>query len=175
MKNIFKTTIGVIAITFASISVSQADSNRHRDYDRSDRVQNQRSEQFNRYKKHYQMHRQHKGNHLFNHTPRPHWKHAQWKRHYWKLERKRAIKQMQRERAVRRAVRQDYRAGYGRTHYVAPPHHVTYVGHSNNAVPVIAGGLIGSSIANNVSHGDPAATVGGAIFGAIIGNAIAHH
>jgi len=42
-------------------------------------------------------------------------------------------------------------------------------------VPVLAGTLIGSAIANNVSHGDPVVTIGGAVVGAIIGNQIAHH
>ena len=179
MKNLIKTTIGIIAITFASISVSQADSNRHRDHDRVDRTQNQ-AKQFERYEKHYQMHRQQRGNHLSNHVNRPHWKHAHWERQYWKHERKRAIKQIHRERAYRRALKQEYRdrayrSNYGYSRYVAPSHHVTYVSHSHHALPAIAGGLIGSSIANNVSHGDPAATVGGAVFGAIIGNAIARH
>ena len=48
-------------------------------------------------------------------------------------------------------------------------------GHTNNALPVIAGGIIGSSIANNASHGDPVATFGGAVFGALVGNALTRH
>ena len=196
MKNVIKTTIGIIAISFASISVSQADSNRDRDHARADRTsQKQHAKQFDRYKKHYQIHRQQRGNFLNNPAKRPHWKQANSKRRYMKHERKRAIKQMRRDRAYRRTVRQmyrnrvhrravnqeyrnrTYRRDYGYGRYVAPAHRVTYTSHShsNKVVPVLAGGLIGSSIANRVSHGDPGATVGGAIFGAIIGNAIARH
>lgn len=196
MKTIIKTTLGILAITFASISVSQAESNRHRDHDRADRApQKQHSQKFNRRDDRKHMNRQHRGNHLNHSERRPHWKHTSWKRHYWKHDRKRAIKQMRRDRAYRRTVRQVYRnrahrravnqeyrnraynRHYGYSSYVAPSHRVTYRSHShtNKIVPVLAGGLIGSSIANNVSHGDPAATVGGAIFGAIIGDAIARH
>ena len=183
MKNVIKTTIGIIAISFASISVSQADSNRDRDHARADRTsQKQHAKQFDRYKKHYQIHRQQRGNFFNKPAKRPHWKQAHSKRHYMKHDHKRAIKQMRRDRAYRHTVRQVYRNraqrrdyGYGR--YVAPAHRVTYTrhSHSNKVVPILAGGLIGSSIANRVSHGDPGATVGGAIFGAIIGDAIARH
>lgn len=195
MKSVIKTTIGIIAISLASVSVSQADSNRHnRDYDRAPSKHS--SKKFDRrdHKKH--QYRQHRGNHLHGHGKHPRWKHVGWKRHYWEHKRfraakkmrrdqrahRRAVKQMQRERAYRRALRHDYRQrrfnrDYGHVHYVAPAPRVTYRTHSrsNNVVPVIAGGIIGSSIANNVSHGDPAATLGGAIFGAVIGDAIARH
>lgn len=191
MKTVIKTTIGILAITFASISISQADSNRHnRDFDRA--AQKQHNQKFDRRDKRKHMNRQHRSNHLNHSKRRPHWKHAGWKRHYREHKRMRAIKQMRRDRAYRRSVRQVYRnrahrravnqhraynRNYGYSSYVAPSHSVTYSRHShaNKIVPVLAGGLIGSSIANNVSHGDPAATVGGAIFGAIIGDAIARH
>ncbi|MCW9032298.1 MAG: hypothetical protein OQK58_12475 [Gammaproteobacteria bacterium] len=168
MKTVIKTTIGILAMTFASISVSHADSNRHnRDYDRGH--QKQHAKQFDRRDMHKSLYRDQRGNHLRHQVKRPHWKHATLKRHYWKHGRKYVIKQMPHDRAYRRA--------YGYAHYVAPAYTVRYSGHShsNKVVPVLAGGLIGSSIANNVSHGDPAATMGGAIFGAIIGNAIARH
>ena len=194
MKTAIKTTIGILAITFASISVSQADSNRHnRDYDRAS--QKQHARQFDRRDMKKHQFRESRGNHLRGHKTRPHWKHTSWKRHYKAHKRMRAVKQMRRDRKYRRAVKQvyrnrayrhsmknkyrnrGYRRDYGYSRYVAPAHSVTYStrSHSNNVVPVLAGGLIGSSIANNVSHGDPAATVGGAIFGAIIGDAIARH
>lgn len=48
-------------------------------------------------------------------------------------------------------------------------------GHSSRALPTVAGGLIGSVIANDASHGDPAATFGGAVLGALVGNALSHH
>ena len=194
MKTVIKTTIGILAITFASISVSQAESNRHnRDFDRA--PQKQHSQKFDRRDDRKHMKRQHRGNHLNHSQRRPHSKHTGWKRHYREHKRVRAIKQLRRDRAYRRTVRQVYRnrahrravnqeyrsraynRNYGYSSYVAPSHRVTYSSHShaNKIVPVLAGGLIGSSIANNVSHGDPAATVGGAIFGAIIGDAIARH
>ncbi|MDH5599763.1 MAG: hypothetical protein OEY78_00535 [Gammaproteobacteria bacterium] len=195
MKNIIKTTIGIIAISLAGISVSQADTDRQRDNDRADRYsQKQQAKQFNRFDKHYRMHRQQRGNHLYDHVKRPHWKHSNWKRHYLKHERRHAMKQVRRDRAYRRAVKQmyrdrayrralkrelhrEYRHNYRPARYVAPSYNVTYSSHShgNKFVPVVAGSIIGSSIANHASHGDPGATVGGAIFGAIIGNAVANH
>lgn len=181
MKTVIKTTLGILAITFASISVTQAESNRHnRDYDRA--PQKKQARQFDRRDMNKHQYREQRGNHLRSELRRPHAKHATWKRNYWKHDRKRAIKQLRRDRAYRRAVKQEYRnrayrRDYGYSRYVAPSYGVRYSGHShsNKVVPVLAGSLIGSSIANNVSHGDPAATVGGAIFGAIIGNAIARH
>ena len=182
MKNVIKTTIGIIAISIASISVSQADSGRQRDHDRADRhSQKQHAKQFDRYSKHYRMHRQQRGNHLYDHVKRPHWKHSNWKRKYFKNERRRAMKQVRRDRAYHRAlkreIRREHRHNYRPARYVAPSYNVTYRSHShgNKFVPVVAGSIIGSSIANRASHGDPSATVGGAIFGAIVGNAIANH
>jgi outer membrane lipoprotein SlyB len=45
----------------------------------------------------------------------------------------------------------------------------------NNALPVIAGGLIGSAIGHDVGHGDPLSTFSGAVFGAMLGDALSHH
>ena len=68
-------------------------------------------------------------------------------------------------------------------HNYAPRHRVVekvvvrdrhYHGHGN-PLPALAGGIIGSAIANDLSHGDPAATFGGAVFGAILGDALSHH
>jgi len=181
MKTVFKTTIVILAITFASISVSHADSNRHnRDYDRGE--QKQHAKTFDRRDMQKPQFREHRGNHLRSHAKRPHWKHTSWKRHYKAHKRMRTIKQKRHDRAHRHAVKQFYRSranrhDYGHSRYVAPSYGVRYSNHShsNKVIPVLAGGLIGSSIANNVSHGDPAATVGGAIFGAIIGDVIARH
>lgn len=190
MKSVIKTTIGILAISLASVSVSQADSNRHnRDYDRAPGKHYSRDSGRRDHKKY--SHQQYRGKHVLGHNKHPRSKHAGWKRHYWEHNRmkkrhqrahRRAVKQMHRERAYRRALRHDYRQriflrNYGHVRYVAPVPRVTYRSHShhNNVVPVIAGGIIGSSIANNVSHGDPAATLGGAIFGAVIGDAMARH
>jgi len=187
MKSVIKTTIGILAISLASVSVSQADSNRHnRDYDRA--PHKQYSKKFDRRDDRKHQYRQHRGDHLPGHSKHPRLKHSGWKRHYWEHKRLRAIKRMHRqerralkrvyrEREYRRALRRDYHHNRGHVRYVAPAPRVTYRthSHSKNVVPVIAGGIIGSSIANNVSHGDPAATLGGAIFGAVIGDAIARH
>ena len=184
MKNVIKTTIGILAISLASVSVSQADTNRHhRDFDKS--ADKHYSKKFDRHDHHGAkrkfQHRQYRGNHLLGHTRHHGWKHAGWKRHYLahKMERKR-LRIIKKMRHDRREFRHNYRKhqphhNYGRVRYVAPVPVVRYRSHSNKVVPVIAGGIIGSSIANNVSHGDPAATLGGAIFGAVIGDAIARH
>ena len=77
-----------------------------------------------------------------------------------------------------------YKRNYRHTRYITPryvsPRHVSprYTSHvsvSGRGIPVLAGTLIGSAIANDVSHGDPVATFGGAVIGAIIGNQIRHH
>ena len=184
MKSLFKTTIGVLAISLASVSVSQADTNRHsRDYDRTDNHYAKKFDRRDHNQHNYRDHHNYRGNHLKGHPVHPRSTHAGWKRHYWEHKRFRAIKQMKREKALRHELRhRHFSRNYGQVNYVAPvavvpAPRVTYRTHvqTHNAIPVIAGGIIGSSIANNVSHGDPAATIGGAIFGAVIGDAISRH
>ena len=64
---------------------------------------------------------------------------------------------------------------YAPAHYGAKRVIIRNRHHHNRVLPVLAGGLIGSSIGNSISHGDPVAAFGGAVFGAIIGDAISHH
>jgi hypothetical protein len=68
-------------------------------------------------------------------------------------------------------------------HHYAPRHRVVekvivrdrHYDRHGNPLPALAGGIIGSAIANDLSHGDPAATIGGAVFGAMLGDALSHH
>lgn len=178
MKTSIKTTVGIIAIAISSISMAQAGEHRNkRDNDR-----------------HYDKPRQER---QFRHDERR----SHWKRTHNRHDRYRAKRHAREHRFHKRQVRRhlkaykrlhrwerrngwkrDYRRpgyGYGYKHYRAPRHssHISVRTHhrSGNALPVIAGGLIGSVIANDASHGDPGATFGGAIVGAIVGNAIARH
>ena len=151
MKTSIKTIIGVVAIAIGSISMAQAGEHRSkRDNDR-----------------HYDKPRHER---QFRHDKQA----RKARRHL------RAYKRLHRlER--RHGWKGDYRhSGYGYDYkpYRAPRHssHISVrTHHSGNALPVIAGGMIGSAIANDASHGDPAATFGGAVFGALVGNALSQH
>ncbi len=159
MKTSIKTSIGIIIIAVSSISLAQAGDRRsERDHDRNyDRSQSRSYEQ-PRHKRHYRKHeRSHRKNHYRGHR-QSYGKHHGYNRHY-------------------RAHRRFDRRGYNHTTYKAPSHfsHNVVVTSSGHGLPVLAGTLIGSAIANDASNGDPAAIFGGAVFGAIVGNAIAHH
>ncbi len=177
MKTSIKTTISIIAIALSSISIVEAGQNRHdRDHDRNyEKPRQERSYRQNNHRRQwaytnhrhdrYRGHRHYRKHHNYGHhgkryikvCNRSHRKHSGWRRgHHYS------------ERHVYRDT------------YVQPRHLSTRVFinadlHPGNALPVLAGGLIGSSIANDVSHGDPAATFGGAVFGALVGNALTRH
>lgn len=162
-----KTTIGIIAVVISSISMAEAGQNRHeRD--------NERHYDNSRQKHHYRQ----------NHR-RPHWKRARHARHHYREQRHYrrhyGSRHQRYERSHRHHTNWKRDHGYRHSTYSSPrvysSHSVVVrnTAHSGNILPVIAGGLIGSSIADNASGGDPAATFGGAIFGALVGNAIAHH
>ena len=64
----------------------------------------------------------------------------------------------------------------------APRHHVVKKviirdrhHHHGNALPVIAGGIIGSAIGNEVGYGDPLTTISGAVVGAMVGDVLSRH
>ena len=190
MKTIIKTTIGIIAITIGSVSVAQADNNRHeRGYEKP------------RHEKQYR-----------ENTRNPQWKHTYNKkeryrdeRHYRKhhadryvtiIERphKRVEKHVYRDRGHRRVEKHVYhhrayappprrveKHVYHHGHYAPAPRRVVKKvinrdrHHHNNALPVIAGGLIGSAIGHDIGHGDPVVTFSSAIFGAMVGDAVSRH
>ena len=161
-----KTTIGIIAVVISSISMAEAGQNRHeRDNDR----QYDNSHQERHYR---QKHR------------RPHWKRARHARHHYRENRHYrkhyGSRHHRYERSHRHNSYRGHKRGYRHNAYRSPRVYSSRIvvsghGHSNNVLPVIAGGLIGSSIANNASHGDPVATFGGAVFGALVGNALTRH
>lgn len=174
MKKTIKATIGIIAITLSAISIAEAGDNRHgRDHDR----ENDRG-----YSRHVE--KPHHARQFRKHQQRQHWKRAHRAQHqHDRYRAKRHFKVYQRIRKNHSKWRR------GNHHATRPVYHGSYItpGYSsarvsvsthingNNALPTIAGGLIGSAIANDISHGDAGATFGGAIFGAVIGNAIARH
>lgn len=152
-----KTTIGIIAVVISSISMAEAGQNRHqRDNDR-----------------HYEQSRQ--GHHYRQNHRRPHSKRARHDRKHYGSRHHRYERSHRRHSYWRRD--HGYRHSTYRSPRVYSSHSIVVSGrgHSNNVLPVIAGGLIGSSIANHASHGDPAATFGGAVFGALVGNALTRH
>lgn len=165
MKTSLKTIITVLAISVAGISVAQAHNHHDRDYDRSER------KQYNK--------------HNFNNPARPHWK--------------RGNRYVEKNVYNYNTYISPRRAGHGyfpphRLHdsYIpsrriihdvyVPPRRVIHTNvivsspsPHNTVLPALAGGLIGSAIASDASHGDPGAILGGAVFGAILGSAIAEH
>lgn len=200
MKTSLKTTISIIAIAISSVSIAQAGQNRHdRDQERvyeQPRYQHQnlRSEKRHSTRRDVlQPERYGKRSHRNKYNR---FEQYREQRHYRKHKRmnRQAKRHAKRQmRAHKRAHRFDRKYkhsghGYNRIYrqdtYVAPryiaPRHISsdvFVDnrHSNhNGLPVLAGTIIGSSIANDLSNGDPAATFGGALFGAIIGDALSH-
>lgn len=160
-----KTTIGIIAVVISSISMAEAGQNRHerdndRKYDNSHQERDYRQQQ-----------------------RRPHWKRARHARHHYRERHNRkhfGSRHHRYERSHRHNSYWGHKRGYRHNTYRSPRAYSSRIvvsghGHSNNVLPVIAGGLIGSSIANNASHGDPVATFGGAVFGALVGNALTRH
>lgn len=155
-----KSIIGMIAIAISSISVAQAGHDHHnRGYD-------QHYERSNHYRSHH----------------RPYWKKARHERRHYREQRHYRKHHNRYERSHRYNKRAKHERRYRTTTYT--PAHITTTSrvivssrrhHSNNALPIVAGGLIGSVIANDASHGDPVATFGGAVIGALVGNAISHH
>lgn len=174
MKITIKATISIIAITLAGMSIAQAGDNRH---EREHNRENDRGYSRNIEKPHHDRQ-------FRKHKKRQHSKRAHRAQHqHDRYRAKRHLKEYQRIRKNHSKWRR------GNYHVTRPVYHGSYIapGYSsarvsvsthingNNALPTIAGGLIGSAIANDISHGDAGATFGGAIFGAVIGNAIAHH
>ncbi len=191
MNHTIKTTIGIIAIALGSMTIAEARDHRgDRNYEkprqeRSHRKENRRkdmhrsSHRENRYseRRHFRKHMR------VERKARRHFrKHKRFERHA-----KRHFRAYERSRwghgHYRPFKKAYYRTGgysydYNTPYYSAPSYstHVSVSSHgSDHVVPVLAGTLIGSAIANNASHGDPVATLGGAVFGAIVGNAIARH
>jgi len=182
MKTSIKTTVGIIAITLSSISFAQAGEHRgDRNYEKPRQERNHfkserrehwknahnRSERF-REQRHFRKHKK------FNRIAKRHLKahkralrHNRWK-HAYRTGYNRGYYNTDLNRGYSR------NRNYGHTTYVSP-RYSSHVRVSGRGVPVLAGTLIGSAIANDVSHGDPVATFGGAVVGAIIGNQIAHH
>ena len=164
MKTAIKVTIGIIAIALGGMSVAQAEQGRHkRGYD------NPRHQQVSRDRDHQRKYTR--------------------KRHDYRHDR-RARHSYDRHRGhrapVRRHVSRDYRHhGHSHVrHYVRHEHHYRVPRHGVNTViverrhhshlPVVVGGIVGSAIANDVSHGDPGAIIGGAVIGAVVGRALSY-
>jgi len=156
MNTAIKVTIGIIAIALGGMSVAQAEQGRHqRGYD------NPRHQQVSRdrdYQRKYTRNR-----------------------HDYRRE-GRSYEHRRGHRApVRGHICRDYRhAGHHvrhDRHYRVPHHRVNTLiveRRHHPHLPVVVGGIIGSAIANDVSHGDPGAIVGGAVIGAVVGRALSY-
>lgn len=169
MKTSIKTTIGIIVIALSSISLAQARDHRsERDHDRSADRSHARS--FDR--GHSRSYEQPRHERRYRHNERRHhWKRFNHRSNHYRGHRRAHRSYYRKHHGYERHYRSHRRFsrhGYNRTTYVIPRH-------SDHALPVLAGTLIGSAIANDASNGDPAATLGGAVFGAIVGNALARH
>ena len=188
MKKSIQTSISIVAIALSSVSFAQAGEYRgDRNYDKPRQERSQRQE--NRRKDSNRViHRDHRyaeRRHYRKHIRAERKARRQLARHKrFNRQAKRHFRAYQRARKHNWKKRSYYRSGqYGyhskSSDYIAPSYssHVRVSRHHNSGdvVPVLAGTLIGSAIANDASGGDPVATIGGAVFGAIIGNAIVHH
>ena len=152
-----KMAISIIAIGISSMSIAEAGQNRHK-YDR-----------------HYDS-GQHRAHYRKNHH-RSQWKRKRHARHHYREQRHyRKHHYNRHERSHRYSTRWERHQTYT-TPRITSSHRVIVRDHrrSKSALPIVAGGLIGSVIANDASHGDPAATFGGAVFGALVGRALTHH
>ena len=185
MKTSIKTTIGIITIALSSISFAQAGEHRgERNYEKPRQERNYNKNKRHGYSKY--THNRHDRLRERRHFRKHNKTHRIAKRHL------KAHRRALRHNRWEQAYRTDYRRGYyGRdlerrynrnyriTRYVSPrhvaPRYSSHISVSGHGVPVLAGTLIGSAIANDISHGDPVATFGGAVVGAIIGNQIRHH
>jgi len=186
MKMNIKTTIGIIAIALSSISMAEAGQKNHqRDTDRlNDRAHSRNYEkprherQFRKYENRKQSRQAYRHREVYREL-----------RHKRKFNRSmRRINRAHRGhpglnrgwRSERRHFNRDRHSAYRASGYYSAPAYSSRVvvsgnGHSGNVLPVLAGGIIGSAIASDASNGDPGAALGGALFGAIVGNAIAQH
>lgn len=181
-----KTTIGIIAIALSSISMAEAGQKHHeRDNDRLDDHGHSRQYENPRHERHFRedghrkawrnvrRHRelrherqQRRFNRHMRKYIRTHRRYSDWN-YGWRHERRHFNRH------------HDYSRFETSNYYSAPAYSSRVVissnGHSGDVLPVLAGGIIGSAIASDASNGDPGAALGGALFGAIVGNAIAHH
>lgn len=147
MKTTIKATIGIITIALSSLSVAQAGQERS-------------GHKYN--KPQHERQYSHHDKRIVTVVERPRF-YSDWKRPYLKRSQPRVEKYI-----------------YLRNNYAPPRHAIHHViikdhQHNHSILPVLTASLIGSSIGNHISEGDPAATFGGAVFGAIIGNAISGH
>ncbi len=197
MKTNTKTMIGILAIALSSISMAEAGQKHHdRDNDRIDdgghsrqyaKPHQQRQFRGNGHRKAWKSARRHRA---IRHEIRRELRHERQQRRFNRHMRKyiRAHRRYSDRnygwRYERRHFKRHHRHNdYGRfersNYYSAPAYSSRVVisnhGHSGDVLPVLAGGLIGSAIASDASNGDPSAALGGAVFGAIVGSAIAQH
>ena len=196
-----KTTIGIIAIAMSSLSMAEAgeryerksqrlnDGAHSRNYEKprqnrhfrnkSQRKQwkhaNRRHDNFRSERRHARKHHYYNRHDRYNRKlKRMHKKHSGWKRG-WRHERRHNNKHNYNRSYYRHST---YVAPRYIPSYISPSHSSHTVisrGHGGDVLPVLAGGLIGSAIASDVSCGDPGAAFGGAIFCAIVCNALANH
>lgn len=198
MKLNIKASIAIVTIALTSITMAQAGENRHqreglRFDDNAHKKTAKRPNREHQYRQKSHRYSSKHSNRHYNYRA---------KRRDARQQRSHERRQYRYERGLKRVHNRHYgwkkgwkrqqrkhykRDHYRRSRYVEP--HYNYIAprrashnvvvssnhHSDNVLPVLAGGLIGSAIASDVSDGDPGAAFGGAIMGAIIGNAIAQH
>ena len=181
-----KTTIGIIAIAISGISMAEAgqDRNKKEGHRANDRAHS-RSYEKPRHTRHFREKSQrkqwkHANRHRNDYRKVRHARKHQYNKHRSGWNRGWKYRNRQQYKSNRHNYRYMRHTTYVTPRYVSPSYSshnvvVSSQHHSNRLLPVLAGGLIGSAIASETSHGEPGAVLGGAIFGAIVGNAIAHH
>ena len=189
MKNTITSIIAIAGISVGLTSIAEA-SDRDRGYYSEKRiVKNVR----NHDERHWKYRNTEKRRHRDDYSYRNPEKHRHGKRftdkHVYRHKGKRFVEKHVYHRNGRRVIEKHVYHKPRRhvekrvIHHYAPRHRVVErvivrdrrYDHHRNPLPALAGGIIGSVIANDLSHGDPAATFGGAIFGAMLGDALSHH
>lgn len=184
MKNTITGIISIVGISIGFMSVAEA-SDRERGYYSEKRIVKKVRHNDERRWKYTDKHvRYQQPGHVYNyhdkhfrHDDRNRHDHRYVEKHVYKHKGPRFVEKHVYRNVPRRVEKRVYQY-----YQPVPRHHVVKKviikdrhHHHGNALPVIAGGLIGSAISSDLSHGDPVATFSGAIFGAMLGDALSHH
>jgi hypothetical protein len=182
MKNTITGIIGIVGITVGFMSAAEASDRDHGYYQEKRIVKKMRHEDERRWKYRDVEKRRHDNRRFYSHPEKQrHYKKYQHgkrfvKKHQYKHKGHRYVEKHIYHKPPRRFEKRVYH------HYDHAPRHrvikkiiVRDRHYHNNALPVIAGGIIGSAIGSDLGHGDPMSTFSGAVFGAMLGDALSHH
>lgn len=181
MKNTITGIIAIVGISVGFMSAAEA-SDRDRGYYQEKRIVKKVRYEDKRHWKYREVEKRRHDDRRFYSYPEKQrhynkYQHGKWfvEKDVYKHKGPRYVEKHIYHMAPRRVEKRVYH------HYAPAPRHrvvkrvVVRDHHHHNALPVIAGGIIGSAIGNDLGHGDPMSTFSGAVFGAMLGDALSHH